>query len=284
MKKVRKAVIPAAGHGTRFLPVTKALPKEMLAIIDTPALQYVAQEAADSGIEEILVVINREKDLIRRYFVKDKATCSAERELDNLLERVRFDFVYQDEADGTAGAVMLAKEFTGDEPFAVMYGDDVIFNDGGEPCLKQLIGAYGLVGKTVLGVQERPRQEAAKYAVIRKGRTEGRLTEVLGIVEKPSPDDMPSTLSSLGRYILTPDIYEAIERVPVFRGERYLTHAIDMLTDKGVYAYDFEGVRYDIGDKFGFLQANVEMGLRRYGARMTGYLHGLLDEKREKDV
>lgn len=277
MKKVRKAVIPAAGHGTRFLPVTKALPKEMLALIDTPALQYVAQEAADSGIEEILVVINREKELIRRYFCKEEATCAAERELDDLLERVRFEFVYQDEADGTAGAVLLAREFTADEPFAVMYGDDVIVNDGGEPCLKQLIRAYGRTGKTVLGVQERPRQEAAKYAVIRKGRTEGRLTEVLGIVEKPSPDDMPSTLSSLGRYVLTPDIYGAIERAPVFRGEKYLTHAIDLLTDKGVYAYDFEGVRYDIGDKFGFLQANVEMGLRRYGARMTDYLRGLVE-------
>ena len=250
MKKVRKAVIPAAGHGTRFLPVTKALPKEMLALIDTPALQYVAQEAADSGIEEILVVINREKELIRRYFCKEEATCAAERELDDLLERVRFYFVYQDE---------------------------VIVNDGGEPCLKQLIRAYGRTGKTVLGVQERPRQEAAKYAVIRKGRTEGRLTEVLGIVEKPSPDDMPSTLSSLGRYVLAPDIYGAIERAPVFRGEKYLTHAIDLLTDKGVYAYDFEGVRYDIGDKFGFLQANVEMGLRRYGARMTDYLRGLVE-------
>lgn len=279
MKKVRKAVIPAAGHGTRFLPVTKALPKEMLALIDTPALQYVAQEAADSGIEEILVVINREKELIRRYFCKEEATCAAERELDDLLERVRFEFVYQDEADGTAGAVLLAREFTADEPFAVMYGDDVIVNDGGEPCLKQLIRAYGHTGKTVLGVQERPRQEAAKYAVIRKGRTEGRLTEVLGIVEKPSPDDMPSTLSSLGRYVLTPDIYGAIERAPVFRGEKYLTHAIDLLTDKGVYAYDFEGVRYDIGDKFGFLQANVEMGLRRYGARMTDYLRGLVEGK-----
>lgn len=279
MKKVRKAVIPAAGHGTRFLPVTKALPKEMLALIDTPALQYVAQEAADSGIEEILVVINREKELIRRYFCKEEETCAAERELDDLLERVRFDFVYQDEADGTAGAVLLAREFTADEPFAVMYGDDVIVNDGGEPCLKQLIRAYGRTGKTVLGVQERPRQEAAKYAVIRKGRTEGRLTEVLGIVEKPSPDDMPSTLSSLGRYVLTPDIYGAIERAPVFRGEKYLTHAIDLLTDKGVYAYDFEGVRYDIGDKFGFLQANVEMGLRRYGARMTDYLRGLVEGK-----
>lgn len=279
MKKVRKAVIPAAGHGTRFLPVTKALPKEMLALIDTPALQYVAQEAADSGIEEILVVINREKELIRRYFCKEEATCAAERELNDLLERVRFDFVYQDEADGTAGAVLLAREFTADEPFAVMYGDDVIVNDGGEPCLKQLIRAYGRTGKTVLGVQERPRQEAAKYAVIRKGRTEGRLTEVLGIVEKPSPDDMPSTLSSLGRYVLTPDIYGAIERAPVFRGEKYLTHAIDLLTDKGVYAYDFEGVRYDIGDKFGFLQANVEMGLRRYGTRMTDYLRGLVEGK-----
>lgn len=276
MNRVRKAVIPAAGHGTRFLPVTKAVPKEMLAIIDTPALQYIAQEAADSGIEEILLVINREKELIRRYFGGEDASCAAERELNALLEKVRFSFVYQDEADGTAGAVMLAREFTGDEPFAVMYGDDVIVNDGGAPCLKQLIDAYGRTGKTVLGVQERPREEAAKYAVVRKGHTEGRLTQVLGIVEKPPVDNMPSTLSSLGRYVLTPDIYDAIERAPVFRGERYLTHAIDLLVPAGVYAYDFEGVRYDIGDKFGFLQANVEMGLRRFGDRMDEYLRSLM--------
>lgn len=277
MKKVRKAVIPAAGHGTRFLPVTKAVPKEMLAIIDTPALQYVAKEAADSGIEEILIVINREKELIRHYFGCEDKHYSAESELNELLEKVKFDFVYQDKADGTAGAVMLAREFTGDEPFAVMYGDDVIVNEGGEPCLAQLIKAYERVQKTVIGVQERPREEAAKYAVVRKGKTDGRLTEVFGIVEKPALDDMPSTLSSLGRYVLTPEIYDAIERVPVFRGEKYLTHAIDILARQVVYAYDFEGIRYDIGDKFGFLQANIEEGRRRFGERADEYLRGLLN-------
>ena len=279
MTRIRKAVIPAAGHGTRFLPVTKAVPKEMLAVIDKPALHYIAKEAADSGIEEILVIISPDKEIIRHYFGAGEEECVAERELNDLIGQVKFRFAVQEKACGTANAVMLAKEFTGDEPFAVMYGDDVIVNDNGKPCVAQLADAYAKVGKTVLGVQERPRQEAAKYAVIRKGRTEGRLTEVLGIVEKPSPDDMPSTLSSLGRYVLTPDIYGAIERAPVFRGEKYLTHAIDLLTDKGVYAYDFEGVRYDIGDKFGFLQANVEMGLRRYGTRMTDYLRGLVEGK-----
>ena len=284
MQKVRKAVIPAAGHGTRFLPVTKAIPKEMLAIIDRPALQYVAEEAAASGIEEILIIISREKDVIKHYFSAECEHSVAERDLNALLRSVKFSFVYQDVADGTAGAVSLAKEFTGDEPFAVMYGDDVVINDGGKPCLKQLIEAYEQTERTVLGVQNRPPEEAAKYAVIKKGAENGRLTEVLDIIEKPSPDNMPSTLSSLGRYILTPDIYEAINRAPVFRGEKYLTHAIDLLTEKGVYAYDFEGTRYDIGDKFGFLQANVELGLRRFDGKMLDYLLALGEElKAQKD-
>lgn len=284
MQKVKKAVIPAAGHGTRFLPVTKAIPKEMLAIIDRPALQYVAEEAAASGIEEILIIISREKDVIKHYFSAECEHSVAERDLNALLRRVKFSFVYQDVADGTAGAVSLAKEFTGDEPFAVMYGDDVVINDGGKPCLKQLIEAYEQTERTVLGVQNRPPEEAAKYAVIKKGAENGRLTEVLDIIEKPSPDNMPSTLSSLGRYILTPDIYEAINRAPVFRGEKYLTHAIDLLTEKGVYAYDFEGTRYDIGDKFGFLQANVELGLMRFDGKMRDYLLALGEElKAQKD-
>lgn len=275
MKKVRKAVIPAAGHGTRFLPVTKAVPKEMLALIDKPALHYIVQEAADSGIEEVLIVISREKDVIRQYFSVDDSHCVAERELNDLLKKVRFEFVIQEDATGTAGAVELAKDFTGDEPFAVMYGDDVIIPDGCAPCTAQLIAAYEKTGRPVLGVQERTPEEAAKYAVIEKGRQEGRLTQVLRIVEKPMPDDMPSTLSSLGRYVLTPDIYDAIDRAPVFRGEKYLTHAIGLLIDKGVYAYDFEGVRYDIGDKFGFLQANVEIGMRRFGDKMQRYIDSL---------
>lgn len=277
MDLVKKAVIPAAGHGTRFLPVTKAMPKEMLAVIDAPAIQYVVSEAAESGVEEAIIVINRSKEVIRRYFEPDGASCPAERELAELISRVKFRFIYQDEATGTANAVMLAREFTGDEPFAVMYGDDVIVNEGGKPCLAQLMDAYALTGRSVIGVQERPREEAAKYAVVKKGRTEGRLTEVLDLIEKPSPDKMPSTLSSLGRYVLTPAIYDAIERAPEFRGEKYLTHAIALLAgEEGVYAYEFEGKRYDLGDKFGFLQANIEEGRRRFGTKLDTYLKELL--------
>lgn len=277
MDLVKKAVIPAAGHGTRFLPVTKAMPKEMLAVIDAPAIQYVVSEAAESGVEEVIIVINRSKEVIRRYFEPDGASCPAERELAELISRVKFRFIYQDEATGTANAVMLAREFTGDEPFAVMYGDDVIVNEGGKPCLAQLMDAYALTGRSVIGVQERPREEAAKYAVVKKGRTEGRLTEVLDLIEKPSPDKMPSTLSSLGRYVLTPAIYDAIERAPEFRGEKYLTHAIALLAgEEGVYAYEFEGKRYDLGDKFGFLQANIEEGRRRFGTKLDTYLKELL--------
>lgn len=279
MDLVKKAVIPAAGHGTRFLPVTKAMPKEMLAVIDAPAIQYVVSEAAESGVEEVIIVINRSKEVIRRYFEPDGASCPAERELAELISRVKFRFVYQDEATGTANAVMLAREFTGDEPFAVMYGDDVIVNEGGKPCLAQLMDAYALTGRSVIGVQERPREEAAKYAVVKKGRTEGRLTEVLDLIEKPSPDKMPSTLSSLGRYVLTPAIYDAIERAPEFRGEKYLTHAIALLAgEEGVYAYEFEGKRYDLGDKFGFLQANIEEGRRRFGTKLDTYLKELLKD------
>lgn len=277
MDLVKKAVIPAAGHGTRFLPVTKAMPKEMLAVIDAPAIQYVVSEVAESGVEEVIIVINRSKEVIRRYFEPDGASCPAERELAELISRVKFRFVYQDEATGTANAVMLAREFTGDEPFAVMYGDDVIVNEGGKPCLAQLMDAYALTGRSVIGVQERPREEAAKYAVVKKGRAEGRLTEVLDLIEKPSPDKMPSTLSSLGRYVLTPAIYDAIERAPEFRGEKYLTHAIALLAgEEGVYAYEFEGKRYDLGDKFGFLQANIEEGRRRFGTKLDTYLKDLL--------
>lgn len=279
MDLVKKAVIPAAGHGTRFLPVTKAMPKEMLAVIDAPAIQYVVSEAAESGVEEVIIVINRSKEAIRRYFEPDGASCPAERELAELISRVKFRFVYQNEATGTANAVMLAREFTGDEPFAVMYGDDVIVNEGGKPCLAQLMDAYALTGRSVIGVQERPREEAAKYAVVKKGRTEGRLTEVLDLIEKPSPDKMPSTLSSLGRYVLTPAIYDAIERAPEFRGEKYLTHAIALLAgEEGVYAYEFEGKRYDLGDKFGFLQANIEEGRRRFGTKLDTYLKELLKD------
>ena len=283
MDLVKKAVIPAAGHGTRFLPVTKAMPKEMLAVIDAPAIQYVVSEAAESGVEEAIIVINRSKEVIRRYFEPDGASCPAERELAELISRVKFRFVYQDEATGTANAVMLAREFTGDEPFAVMYGDDVIVNEGGKPCLAQLMDAYALTGRSVIGVQERPREEAAKYAVVKKGRAEGRLTEVLDLIEKPSPDKMPSTLSSLGRYVLTPAIYDAIERAPEFRGEKYLTHAVALLAgEEGVYAYEFEGKRYDLGDKFGFLQANIEEGRRRFGTKLDTYLKELLKDRDRK--
>lgn len=277
MKRIRKAVIPAAGHGTRFLPVTKAVPKEMLAVIDKPALHYIAKEAADSGIEEILLVISPEKDIIRHYFGAGETECVAERELNELIGKVKFSFVVQEYAGGTANAVMLAREFTGDEPFAVMYGDDVIVNDGGKPCLAQLAEAYEKTGKTILGVQERAPEEAVKYAVIKKGETQGNLTRVLDIIEKPSDAaNLPSTLSSLGRYILTPDIYPAIERAPQFRGEKYLTHAVGLLIPDGVYACTFEGTRYDIGDKFGYVQANVEMGLRRFGDKMRDYLRTLV--------
>lgn len=276
MALITKAVIPAAGHGTRFLPVTKAVPKEMLAVIDRPAVHYIVREAMESGVTEVIFVVNGAKESIGRYFGNDGGGACGDIELEEILDKVKFRYVTQEVADGTAGAVYLARNFTADEPFAVMYGDDVIINDNCAPCVAQLAEAYSRVGRTVLGVQDRPASEAVKYAVIKKGRQMGRLTEVLGLVEKPSAEDMPSTLSSLGRYILTPEIYLSIEKTPLFRGEKYLTDAIVGLLDNGVYAYEFEGRRFDLGDKFGFLQANIETGIKRFGGKMTAYLESLL--------
>lgn len=281
MNKVRKAVIPAAGMGTRFLPITKGVPKEMLAIVDRPALHYIVEEAAQSGLTDILIIVNKGKDAINRYFgdnpIYDKLKGHANlASLEVLLSKANISYTFQEVLNGNGAAVQLAEEFAAGEPFVVLFGDDIIHNPA-NPCAKQLVDAYHKTGKTILGVQEMPPADAVKYGVVKKGKEDGRFCEVLGIVEKPDIDKLPSTLCSLGRFLLKPNIFDALRRAPYKNNELYLTDALDIIArEEGVCAYNFEGRRYDIGDKFGFMQANIEYGLRSpYGDKLKEYLLGL---------
>ena len=278
--KVKKAVIPAAGYGTRFLPITKGVPKEMLNVAVKPAIHYIVEEAVESGIEEILIIINEGKECIKKYFdpsITYKSIVANEnlKELNALLDKANISFAYQDDLNGNGGAILVAEEFANNEPFAVLFGDDVIYNPS-NPVTKQLVNAYEKTGKTILGVQHRPKHEAIKYGTI-EGTTDGRYTKVETIVEKPSIEEIKSTLCSLGRFILTPDIFHEIKNVPLQSGEIYLTNAIaQLINTKGVIAYEFEGRRFDLGDKFGFLEANIEMGLLVYGERLKEYIANLI--------
>lgn len=278
MKQVRKAVIPAAGYGTRFLPITKAVPKEMLAIVDRPALHYIVEEAVQSGLTEILIIINEGKDAINNYFGENPLYTRLKTNpnlvpLEELISQANIHYTKQYVLNGNGAAVQLAKEFVGDEPFVVLFGDDIIHNPS-NPCAKQLVDAYYKTNKTILGVQDIPPAEAIKYGVVKKGAEDGRFCEVKGIIEKPLIQDLPSTLCSLGRFLLKDNIFEALESAPLKNNELYLTDALDIISkEEGVVAYNFEGRRYDIGDKFGFMQANIEYGLRSaYGEKLGQYI------------
>lgn len=277
MKKVKKAVIPAAGWGTRFLPATKTLPKEMLPIVDTPALQYIVEEAVNSGIEDICIITNSYKKSIEDHF--DRAF-----ELEYILDRdgkteladsvrkigslARVVAIRQKEALGLGHAVACAKSFVGDEPFAVLLGDDLVYNDE-KPCIGQLIDIYNQYGCSVLGVQTVTPEEIHKYGCVAANNVLGRLYKVFDMVEKPPTESAPSNLAVLGRYVLTLDIFDRLENTkPGVGGEIQLTDALRVLaTDSGMYAYDFEGRRYDIGSKQGFLEATVEYALRNDGLK-----------------
>lgn len=272
MKKVTKAVIPVAGFGTRFLPATKGVAKEMFPIVNIPALQHIVNEAVESGIKDILIILSRGKDIIPNYFdlnpeleaqlLKSGKKKQVE-QLRKINEAVNIQYVRQPEMKGSGAVILLAESFTGNEPFAVMFGDDVIYSPK-KPVVGQLIKAYEKTGTCILGAQTREPEEAIKYGAVIPGKVDGRLTEMLGIIEKPTIDKLPSNLVSLGRFILTSDIYKYIRKTkPAKNGEVYLTDALGvLLKDKGCYAYDFEGRRYDIGDKFGYVEATIEYALR----------------------
>ena len=272
-QRVRKAIIPAAGLGTRFLPATKAQPKEMLPIVDKPTIQYIIEEAVASGIEEILIITGRNKKCIEDHFDKS-VELEMELEKNNkieLLELVRnisdmadIHYIRQKEPRGLGHAIRCAKTFVGNEPFAILLGDDVVYNPE-KPCLKQLIECYNEYKTTILGVQTVSENDVYKYGIVDGIIVEDRVCKVKGLVEKPSVEDAPSNTAILGRYIVTPRIFDILDNTKPGKGnEIQLTDALlTLIKEEAMYAYNFEGIRYDVGDKLGFLQATVEYALRK---------------------
>lgn len=286
-KKIKKAVIPAAGLGTRFLPVTKAQPKEMLPIVDKPTIQYIIEEAVASGIEEILIITGRNKNCIEDHFDKSvelelELEKSGKQEMLKLVreisDMVDIHYIRQKEPKGLGHAISCAKTFVGNEPFAVLLGDDLVYNNE-KPCLKQLMDCYNEYNTSILGVQTVDAKDVDKYGIIKGIHIEGRVYKVRGLVEKPVVEEAPSNIAILGRYIITPQIFKILEETKPGRGgEIQLTDALSKLIDEeAIYAYEFEGTRYDVGDKLGFLKATVEYALRREDLRdeFKEYLNSL---------
>ena len=268
MKKICKAIIPCGGMGTRFLPATKAIPKEILPIIDTPVLAYIVDELVKSGIDQIMIILGRGKGAIRKFFTPSKKLEKTLKNKPELYDTIKdigknaeIRFGLQKSPRGSGDAVLVAEEFTKGEPFCMCNGDDLMVSD--IPVTKQLIDAYEKTPAVILGVQQVEPSEASKYGIIKPSSVEGRLIHCDSIVEKPKTDP-PSLYAALGRYVLTPEIYDRIRRVKMVNGEIGLTDAIcDIMKEGGVYAYEFEGRRYDMGDKFGALTATVDFALNR---------------------
>lgn len=287
--KIRKVVIPAAGLGTRFLPATKAQPKEMLPIVDKPTIQYIVEEAAASGIESIIIITGRSKRAIEDHFdcSFELETELAKKHKNDILEQVEqisslvnLYYVRQKQPLGLGHAILCAKDFIGDEPFGVMLGDDIVVSE--KPALKQLMDVYDEIGTTIVGVQPVARSQVDKYGIIDPGGGQGRLHTVKNMVEKPAENEAPSNLAILGRYIITPRIFEILEKTPFGKGnELQLTDALQgLMAVEGMHAYEFEGRRYDVGDKMGFLQATVEFALSRDDIKddFKAYLKNLMNQ------
>lgn len=282
--KVRKAVIPAAGLGTRFLPATKAQPKEMLPVVDKPTLQFIIEEVVESGIEEILIITGRNKSAIENHFdrsveleleLEKKGQRELLAEVQAISEMARIHYVRQKEPKGLGHAVYCAKSFVGEEPFAVLLGDDVVYAK--KPCLQQMLEMYDRYQGSILGVQEVAADDVSKYGIVDGEQVEEGIYRVKGLVEKPDPAEAPSRVAILGRYVISPAIFRILARTkPGKGGEIQLTDALQELAgQEEVYAYVFEGRRYDVGDKQGFLEATVEYALRRDDLReeFLGYLN-----------
>ncbi|MBI4320593.1 MAG: UTP--glucose-1-phosphate uridylyltransferase GalU [Chloroflexi bacterium] len=269
---IRKAVFPAAGLGTRFLPATKAQPKEMLPIVDKPIIQLAVEEAVASGIEEVIIVTGRGKRAIEdhfdisfelEHFLQKKGDGELLREVREVSNLATVYYIRQKEPLGLGHAVLVAKALVGNEPFAVLLSDDIV--DARTPCLKQLIDVYERYKCSVLAVEQVPTEQTTSYGIIQSRLLDTRLHQVLGVVEKPRPEEAPSDLGIVGRYILTPEIFELLEKTPPGKGgEIQLTDGIQSLLQKeAVYACEFEGKRFDAGAKLGFLKATVEFALKR---------------------
>lgn len=289
-KRIRKAVIPAAGYGTRFLPVTKAIPKEMIPIVDKPVIQYIVEEALQSGIEEILIITGHGKRAIEDHFDTniDLELQLRQQGKDSLLHLVQdissinIHYIRQKHMRGLGDAIRCAESFIDNEPFAVLLGDDVVYNPQ-QPALKQMMDAFSRLGATMLGCQEVPQELVSRYGIVQGQPTDDdRVVKLIDMVEKPAVDEAPSRLAALGRYILTPDIFEILRRVqPGKGGEIQLTDALRLMADReAVYAYTFSGRSYDTGNKLGFLKATVEYALRRedLGEAFREYLRHSLPE------
>ena len=266
--KVRKAIIPAAGLGTRFLPATKVIAKEMLPIVDIPTIQYIIQEAVDSGIEEILIITNSNKHAMENHFdknyeleerLKESGKLEQVKMIQDIADMANIYYIRQKEPKGLGHAVLCAKSFI---------GDDMVVNKEGKPALKQLIEQYEKTSASVIGVQTVDKKDVSKYGIVEPSKShpaKGRLVKLTDMVEKPAVEKAPSQLAVLGRYVLTPEIFELLEtQGKGAGGEIQLTDAIKRLLDRqAVYAYDFEGKRYDVGDKFGFIKATIDFSLDR---------------------
>lgn len=271
LKKIKKAIIPAAGLGTRFLPATKAMPKEMLPILDKPTIQYIVEEAARAGIEDIIIVTGKHKRAIEDHFdnQKELEMILEEKGKTDLLEKVNYStelanifYVRQKEQKGLGHAIYSARQFIGNEPFAVLLGDDIV--ESTQPAIKQLMDTYEETGKSVIGVQEVNENDTHRYGIIDPLGKNGRQYEVNQFVEKPKQGTAPSNLAIMGRYVLTPDIFEYLaNQGKGAGGEIQLTDAIERMNKESqVYAYDFEGERYDVGEKLGFVKTTIEFALK----------------------
>ncbi|MCI2252747.1 UTP--glucose-1-phosphate uridylyltransferase GalU [Domibacillus sp. PGB-M46] len=288
--KVKKAIIPAAGLGTRFLPATKAMPKEMLPIVDKPTIQYIVEEAIESGIEDIIIVTGKGKRAIEDHFdhsfeleqnLLSKGKFELLSEVQKSSKLVDIHYIRQKEPKGLGHAIWCARKFIGDEPFAVLLGDDIVKAD--TPCLKQMIDQYNRYNASILGVQTVQEEAVSRYGIVDGSMIDNRLYSVRGLVEKPAREEAPSNLAILGRYILSPKIFELLNsQKPGAGGEIQLTDAIAQLNEhEAVYAYDFEGTRYDVGEKMGFIQTNIEFALQHKELRseLMAYLSSIVSQE-----
>lgn len=287
---IRKAVIPAAGLGTRFLPATKAQPKEMLPLVDTPAIQYVVEEAVAVGIRDILIITGRGKRTLEdhfdrtfelEYYLERSGKGEELKQVQALADMADIHYVRQGEPRGLGHAVSVARQHVGDEPFAVLLGDDIMCDAS---VLHGMLRVYGKYGRSVVALKEFPREEMSAYGCVRPERVDEDLVRILDIVEKPSAEEAPSTLAVMGRYVLTPEIFDVLDRVrPGKGGEIQLTDAIGMLiADQTVYGYVFEEGRYDIGKKLDYLRATVELAIERddLGPEFRAFLADLVQRKK----
>ncbi len=288
--KVRKAIIPAAGLGTRFLPATKAMPKEMLPIVDKPTIQYIIEEAVESGIEDIIIVTGKGKRAIEDHFdhsfeleqnLFDKGKFELLDEVQKASKLVDIHYIRQKEPKGLGHAIWCARKFIGNEPFAVLLGDDIVSAE--KPCLKQMIEQYERYNASILGVQTVPEKEVHRYGIVDGNQHGERFYSVNHLVEKPKQEDAPSNLAIMGRYILNPRIFEILEnQQPGAGGEIQLTDAIAGLNQyEAVYAYDFEGTRYDVGEKLGFIQTTLDFALKRDDLKveLLDYLKNIMNKE-----